>query len=77
MYISVTLNSGDVFGCFALMRYEPLQDVCCGLMCFYRNCCTAMHKPRTIIQFQFLIFRMTGLKTNGTYYNRTIIHIDE
>lgn len=39
-YASVTLNSGDVFGCFALMRYELLQDVCCGLMCFYRNCCS-------------------------------------
>lgn len=33
--------------------------------------------PRTIIEFQFLNLRMTGLKTNGTYYNRPIIHIGE
>lgn len=33
--------------------------------------------PRTIIQFQFLNLRMTGLKTNGIYYNRPIIHICE
>lgn len=52
--------------------------MCAAVWCFSAG--TAAQpciSPRTIIQFQFLHLRMTGLKTNGTYYNRPIIHICE
>lgn len=75
-YASVTLNSGDVFGCFALWGMNCFR-MCAAVWCVSTGTAAAMHKPRTIIQFQFLILKMTGLKTNGTYYNRTIIHVNE
>lgn len=72
-YVNVTLNWGAAFGCFAMMKYELLQDVWYGLLSLYRNCCTAMH----FTQNNHRLSVLTGLKSNRTYYNRTIIHVDE
>lgn len=72
-YVNVTLNWGAAFGCFAMMKYELLQDVWYGLLSLYRNCCTAMH----FTQNNHTVSVLTGLKSNRTYYNRTIIHVDE
>lgn len=59
-YVNVTLNLGAVFGCFALTKFEPLQDVWYGLLSLYRNCCTAMH----FTQNNHRVSVLTGLKAN-------------
>lgn len=68
----------EMFGCFALMWGMNCFRMCAAVWCVSTG--TAAQpciSPRTIIQFQFLNIRMTGLKSNGTHYNRPIIRKGE